>query len=184
MGRTCSISCFSDSESLYKSIKKRGYRNQGGFWACPLALILHINLPIWTGVHNFLQVMRCEWDVLWHRKVSVSVRVGWCWELSVRVTRECVTDCISAHRGNRMISSNSERRGGKNKLKRPRNSSQFSLSVHPVLHPRLLQFLGSLPRAGAFLAARQYAILASLEGFDAWCETKWISFGERRSLIL
>lgn len=75
--KTCSISCFLDSKSLYRPIKKSRYCNQGALWACLLALILYINLPIWTGGgHNFLKVMRCEWDVLWHRKVSVCVCVS------------------------------------------------------------------------------------------------------------
>lgn len=32
---------------------------------------------------NFLEEMRCEWDVLWHHKASV------CWTLSVRVAGVC-----------------------------------------------------------------------------------------------
>lgn len=184
VGRTCSISCFSDSESLYKSIKKSGHRNQGGFWACSFAFILYINLPIWTGVHNLLKVMRCEWDVLWHHKTSARVCRWWGVESWVSGLQESVSLIASQPiGGNRMISSNSERRGGKNKLKRPRTAHNFHYPC--ILYsPPPGSVFGKSPRGRCFLAVRQYAILASLEGFDAWCETKWISFGEKRTLIL
>jgi len=97
--------------------------NQRCFWACLLALIVCINLPIWTGVYNFLKVMRYDWDVLWHWKTSV-----WDVVLSVRVARECATDCISALQGNGIISSNFKRlvRGGvRGKFNRPRTAYSF-----------------------------------------------------------
>ena len=53
VGRTRSISClFSDGGISLQVHKDEGGRNQGGSWACPLALILYINLPIWTGVYD------------------------------------------------------------------------------------------------------------------------------------
>lgn len=45
--------------------------------------------------------------------------------------------------GNRMISSDPERRGGKKWVEEASNSSQFSLVLHLVLHPWLLRFFGA-----------------------------------------
>lgn len=58
--------------------------------------------------------------------MCVCVRVGWggpCLELSVRVTREFVTDCISAHQGTQWYPATQRR--WKNKLKRPRTTQSF-----------------------------------------------------------
>lgn len=55
-------------------------------------------------VCNFLEVMRCEWDVLWHHKASV------CWTLSVRVAGVCHWLHLSL-----LGKQNPERRGGKKK---------------------------------------------------------------------
>lgn len=174
---TCSSSCFSDGESLYKSIKKRGIviREASG------RVCLHSSCTLICQSGRVCTISWKWWDVI---EMSYGIVKNKCvWggvESWVTGLQESVPLIASQPIGETewYPATLTERGGGR------RNSSQFSLSLHPVLQPQLLQFFGNSPRGRCFLAARQYAILASLEGFDAWCETKWISFGERRSLIL
>lgn len=69
--------------------------------------------------------MRCEWDVLWHYKKKDKCKCV-C-EVVLRVEcqgykKVCYWLHLSPLGGNRIISSNSEWRVGKNKLKRPRTA--------------------------------------------------------------
>lgn len=168
VGKTCGISCFSRYRIFLQVHKEGGVCNQGGFWACLLGRILCINLPIWTGVYNFLKVMRCDWDGLWHRKTS-----AWGGVLSVECQaykRVCHWLHLSPS-GEQSDMKQLREKGGKISL---RGLEQLTVFIIPAscTPPATASVFGTSLWGWCYLAVRRYAILASLEGFDAWCETK------------
>lgn len=168
VGKTCGITCFSDTESSYKSIKKGEFAiKEASGRVC-----LDASCALICQSGRVCTISWKWWDVIEMAcGIVKQVRGGECWVLSVSLTRECVTDCISAHRGNRAIWSNSGRRGGKISL---RGLEQLTVFIIPAscTPPATASVFGTSLWGWCYLAVRRYAILASLEGFDAWCETK------------
>lgn len=168
VGKTCGISCFSDTESSYKSIKKGEFAiKEASGRVC-----LDASCALICQSGRVCTISWKWWDVIEMAcGIVKQVRGGGVLSVECQPYKRVCHWLHLSPSGEQSDMKQLREKGGKISL---RGLEQLTVFIIPAscTPPATASVFGTSLWGWCYLTVRRYAILASLEGFDAWCETK------------